>query len=131
MAIFLLGGLLTVLHAVPTLAEKELSPSSIRKGVLLVASPSLEDPNFRQAVVLVVEHGPGGTVCLILNRSTKVLLSEALPELTILKGDQLPAVCRWAGRADPISPAVPTQGASSGRTIGLRRGLSGAYARSS
>jgi len=99
MAIFLLGGLLTVLHAVPTLAEKELSPSSIRKGVLLVASPSLEDPNFRQAVVLVVEHGPGGTVCLILNRSTKVLLSEALPELTILKGDQLPAVC-----SGPVGP---------------------------
>ena len=86
MAIFLLGGLLTVLHAVPALAEKEFSPSSVEKGVLLVASPSLDDPNFRQAVVLVVEHGPGGTVCLILNRSTKVLLSEALPELTVLKG---------------------------------------------
>jgi len=51
-----------------------------------VASPSLEDPNFRQAVVLVVEHGPEGTVGLILNRSTKVLLSDTLPELIVLKG---------------------------------------------
>jgi len=85
-ASFLLGGLLTVLHAVPALAGKEFSPSSVEKGVLLVASPSLEDPNFRQAVVLVVEHGPEGTLGLILNRSTKVLLSEVLPDLTVLKG---------------------------------------------
>ncbi|MEK6761339.1 MAG: YqgE/AlgH family protein [Nitrospirota bacterium] len=54
--------------------------------MLLVASPSLEDPNFRQAVVLVVEHGPEGTVGLILNRSTNVLLSKALPDITALKG---------------------------------------------
>ena len=86
MAIFLLGGLLTVLHGLPALAEKEFSPSSVAKGVLLVASPSLEDPNFRQAVVLVVEHGPEGTVGLILNRSTNVLLSKALPDIAVLKG---------------------------------------------
>jgi putative transcriptional regulator len=36
--------------------------------------------------VLVVEHGPEGTLGLILNRSTNVLLSEALPDLTVLKG---------------------------------------------
>jgi putative transcriptional regulator len=51
-----------------------------------VASPSLDDPNFRQAVVLVVEHGPEGTVGLILNRPTNVLLSKALPEIGALKG---------------------------------------------
>ena len=85
-ASFLLGGLLTVLHAVPALASMEFAPSSVGKGVLLVASPSLDDPNFRQAVVLVVEHGPGGTLGLILNRSTNVLLSHALPNLTVLKG---------------------------------------------
>ena len=85
-ASFLLGGLLTVLHALPTLAEKELSTSSVEKGVLLVASPSLDDPNFRESVVLIVEHGPEGTLGLILNRSTHVLLSEVLPDLTVLKG---------------------------------------------
>jgi putative transcriptional regulator len=86
MAILLLGGLLTVLSAVPVLAGMESAPSSLGKGVLLVASPSLEDPNFRQAVVLVVEHGSGGTVGLILNRSTNVLLSKALPDIMALKG---------------------------------------------
>jgi len=86
MAIFLLGGLLTVLHALPALAGMEFAPSSVKKGVLLVASPSLDDPNFRESVVLIVEHGPEGTLGLILNRSTKVLLSEVLPDLTVLKG---------------------------------------------
>jgi putative transcriptional regulator len=86
MAIFLLGGLLSVLPAAPVLAGTEFSPSSVAKGALLVASPLLEDPNFRQAVVLVVEHGPEGTVGLILNRSTNVLLSKALPDITALKG---------------------------------------------
>jgi len=86
MAIFLLGGLLTFLHSVPALAGKEFSPSSVEKGVLLVASPSLEDPNFHQAVVLIVEHGSGGTIGLTLNRSTNVLLSKALPDITALKG---------------------------------------------
>ena len=84
-ASFLLGGLLSILPAVPALASAEFAPSSVAKGVLLVASPSLEDPNFRQAVVLVVEHGPGGTVGLILNRSTNVLLSKALPDIAALK----------------------------------------------
>ena len=85
-ASFLLGGLLTVLHAVPVLAGMEFAPSSVGKGVLLVASPTLDDPNFRQAVVLVVEHGSEGTLGLVLNRPTNVLLSEALPELAVLKG---------------------------------------------
>jgi putative transcriptional regulator len=83
---FLLGTLLTVLHAVPALAGMESTPLSVGKGVLLVASPSLEDPNFRQAVVLIMEHGPNGTLGLILNRSTRTLLSDVLPELTALKG---------------------------------------------
>jgi putative transcriptional regulator len=82
----LLAGLLTVLQTVPAPAGTEFSPSSVTKGVLLVASPMLNDTNFHQTVVLVVEHGPEGTLGLILNRSTNVLLSEALPELTVLKG---------------------------------------------
>ena len=97
MAIFLLGGLLTVLHAVPALAGPEFAPSSIKKGVLLVASPSLEDPNFRQAVVLIVEHGPQGTFGVILNRSTRVLSVRRVAGAHRAQGDQLPAVFGWAG----------------------------------
>jgi putative transcriptional regulator len=70
----------------PALAGVEFAPSSIAKGALLVASPSLADPNFSESVVLIVEHGHEGTIGLILNRSTKVLLSEALPDIPVLKG---------------------------------------------
>jgi putative transcriptional regulator len=85
-ASFLLAGLLTVLHATSLVASTEFAPSSVGKGVLLVASPSLIDPNFQKSVVLVVEHGPEGTLGVILNRSTNVLLSKALPDLAVLKG---------------------------------------------
>jgi len=85
-AICLLAGPLTVLPAVPALADLEFAPSSVEKGVLLVASPSLIDPNFKKSVVLIVEHGPEGTLGVIVNRSTNTLLSKALPDLGVLKG---------------------------------------------
>lgn len=83
---FLLAGLFTLLQTVPALAETEFSPSSVAKGVLLVASPMLNDTNFHQTVVLVLEHGAEGTLGLVVNRPTNVLLSEALPEVAVLKG---------------------------------------------
>lgn len=77
---------LTVLEGTTAVAGPEFHPSSVEKGVFLVASPSLNDPNFRQTVVLVLEHGPEGTLGVILNRTTDVLLSEALPDVRALKG---------------------------------------------
>jgi len=55
-------------------------------GVLLVASPDLADPNFRHTVILICKHGPEGTVGLVLNRPTELLLAEALPSITSLQG---------------------------------------------
>jgi len=66
-------------------AERPSTPA-IAKGVLLVAHPSLLDPNFKQAVVLVCEHGAEGTLGVIINRPTTVPLSEALPGVSVLKG---------------------------------------------
>src|SRR4026207_1757255 len=77
---------LTVLEGTTAVAGPEFHPSSVEKGVFLVASPSLNDPNFRQTVVLVLEHGPEGTLGVILNRTTDVLLSEVLPDVGALKG---------------------------------------------
>src|SRR6478735_8811340 len=77
---------LTVLEGTTAMAGPEFHPSSVEKGVFLVASPSMNDPNFRQTVVLVLEHGPEGTLGVILNRATDVLLSEALPGVRALKG---------------------------------------------
>ena len=78
-------GTLFLLSVASAPAQQEFSPTSVSKGVLLVASPSLSDPNFHQTVLLIIEHGRRGTVGLILNRPTNVLLSEALPDFTVLK----------------------------------------------
>ena len=77
---------LTVFHGASAATGTEFSPSAVEKGVFLVASPTLNDPNFQQTVVLVLEHGPQGTLGLILNRATNMLLSEALPDVSALKG---------------------------------------------
>ncbi|WP_344835897.1 YqgE/AlgH family protein [Actinocorallia longicatena] len=52
----------------------------IRPGRLLVATPLLEDPNFRRSVVLVVDHGQEeGTLGVVLNRPTEVEVGQILP----------------------------------------------------
>ena len=81
----LLVGVLFFLPTLSTQAQREFSPTSVEKGVLRLASPLLSDPNFHQAVLLIIEHGRGGTVGLILNHPTNMLLSEALPDFTVLK----------------------------------------------
>jgi putative transcriptional regulator len=49
-------------------------------GRLLVATPMLDDPNFRRGVVLVVEHDPQeGTLGVVLNRPTDVPVDRVLP----------------------------------------------------
>lgn len=54
------------------------------RGQLLVASPSLVDPNFRRTVVLVGEHGEEGAMGVILNRPSSVTVAEAVPPLSDL-----------------------------------------------
>lgn len=52
----------------------------IRVGLLLVATPQLEDPNFRRTVVLLVEHdAEGGTLGVVLNRPTEIPVDRVLP----------------------------------------------------
>ena len=52
-----------------------------RSGMFLVARRALDDPFFGQSVVYLVEHGEGGTLGLIVNRSSDVSLSEAVPDI--------------------------------------------------
>src|SRR5271166_5117530 len=37
-------------------------------GQLLVAAPWMSDPRFERAVILIVEHGPGGAIGVVINR---------------------------------------------------------------
>jgi putative transcriptional regulator len=50
-------------------------------GQLLLASPSLRDPNFARSVVLIGVHNDEGAMGVILNRPSIVTVSEAVPQL--------------------------------------------------
>jgi len=58
----------------------------LEKGVMLIAMPTLLDPNFRQTVVLLCEQGAQGAMGLVLNRPTTVPLSTIYPEAAKLYG---------------------------------------------
>ncbi len=49
------------------------------RGRLLVAGPTLRDPNFFRTVVLMLEHDAEGALGLVLNRPTDYPIASALP----------------------------------------------------
>lgn len=55
---------------------------------MLVAMPTLLDPNFRQTVILLCEHGTGGSMGIVVNRPTTVPLSTILPAAERLRGQE-------------------------------------------
>src|SRR5579859_1513650 len=52
------------------------------RGQLLIAGPTLLDPNFWRTVVLVVEHSDEGALGLVLNRPSESTVGEAVPQLS-------------------------------------------------
>jgi putative transcriptional regulator len=69
------------------------------QGQLLIASPSLLDPNFRRTVVLVTEHNDEGAAGLVLNRPSPASVSELVPQLEEIVDDEDPV---WLG--GPVQP---------------------------
>ncbi len=69
------------------------------RGRLLVASPDLDDPNFRRTVVLVLTHDADGAVGLVLNRPTDIAIGEALPDWAHVAS---PPGCLYVG--GPVQP---------------------------
>jgi putative transcriptional regulator len=51
------------------------------RGKLLIAGPTLLDPNFWRTVVLVIEHTDEGALGLVLNRPSETTVGEAVPQL--------------------------------------------------
>lgn len=51
------------------------------RGQLLIAGPSLLDPNFWRTVVLIVEHTEQGALGLVLNRPSETTVGDAVPAL--------------------------------------------------
>jgi putative transcriptional regulator len=70
------------------------------RGQLLIAGPSLEDPNFRRGVVLICAHSDEGALGLVLNRPSPLAVGDAVPELTEALGD---GGRLWIG--GPVQPA--------------------------
>ena len=64
------------------------------RGQLLVAGPTLLDPNFHRTVVLVCEHDEDGAMGLVLNRPSPILARQAIPELGGALGEE---DCLWLG----------------------------------
>lgn len=49
------------------------------RGRLLVAEPTLADPNFHRTVVYMIEHGDDGALGVVLNRPSDKLVREVVP----------------------------------------------------
>ena len=91
------------------------------QGQLLIAAPSLLDPNFFRTVVLVTEHNEEGAAGLVLNRPSPAPVSELVPQLEELADDgeqvwfggpvQPDAVLVLGEFRDPDDAAVPLFGA--------------------
>jgi putative transcriptional regulator len=64
LVIVMFGGVATDAARGP---ERDPTSSSLA-GRLLVATPDLQDPNFRQTVVYMIHHDEGGAMGLVVNR---------------------------------------------------------------
>jgi putative transcriptional regulator len=74
--------------------------SDSARGQLLIAGPTLLDPNFRRTVVLVIEHNDEGALGLVLNRSSENRVGDLAPELDVLVD---PGSSLFVG--GPVAPA--------------------------
>ena len=73
---------------------------------LLIALPSLADPNFARGVALICQHDAEGAMGLVLNRSSEYTLGDVLEQMRIEGGDE-------ALRAQPVlagGPVHPERG---------------------
>ena len=65
-------------------------PMDSLQGQLLVASPTLTDPNFARAVVAIANHDEDGALGIILNRPSDTEVAEAVPELEeVVEADEV------------------------------------------
>jgi putative transcriptional regulator len=58
------------------------------RGKLLVASPSLVDPNFARTVVFMTEHNDEGAMGIVLNRPSDASVESVVPVLAEIAGGE-------------------------------------------
>ncbi|MCA9511771.1 MAG: YqgE/AlgH family protein [Myxococcota bacterium] len=64
---------------------------------LLVAMPQLQDPNFRRAVVQLIDHGDQGSFGLVLNREVDLTASDLCESLELDWQGEADVRVRWGG----------------------------------
>ena len=82
------------------------------RGQLLVAAPSLLEPNFARTVVAVLDHSAEGALGVVLNRPSDVPVLDILPSWHGLAAP--PALVHVGG---PVSPSAAICIARSGAVI--------------
>lgn len=78
------------------------------RGQLLVADPSLVDPNFARTVVYLIDHGAEGALGVILNRVGAHRVGDVLPD--------------WGGAVSPPGRLFEGGPVSTDAAIALARG---------
>jgi len=72
--------------AIPKTAPDEPGArEGLAKGKFLVASRRLQDPNFKETVVLLIDYGLEGAMGLVINRPSAVRLATVFPDIKELK----------------------------------------------
>jgi putative transcriptional regulator len=70
------------------------------QGQLLVASPTMADPNFARTVIAIANHDEDGALGIVLNRPSDTEVVEAVPELEgVMDGSEVVFV------GGPVQPA--------------------------
>jgi putative transcriptional regulator len=92
MAVILAGvGLIDL----PVGRSPDRDPSRLRPGLFLYAAPALGDPRFAETIILLIEHGPKGSMGLVVNQPTEVNVSKVFEDVDEAHGSDLPVY--WGG----------------------------------
>lgn len=63
--------------------QAPLDQMSSLKGSLLIAMPTLHDPNFRRSVTLLISHGEDGALGIVLGEATPIPIREVCAQFDI------------------------------------------------
>jgi len=82
-------------------------PGTAFPGSLLVATPLIDEPTFRRAIVLILDHSSEGSLGVVLNDESDVSVEDVIPD--------------WGGVLDPvIAIGGPVQSDAGVAVAGLR-----------
>lgn len=83
----------------PAGPSPDRDPSRLRPGLFLYAAPGVSDSRFAESVVLLIRHGPEGSMGLVVNRRTDSPVREALEAVEEAKSSDL--LLYWGGPVQP------------------------------